>query len=384
MNQYFADLHIHIGRTMFGKPVKITGSKTLTLTNILKSAKFPKGLQIVGVIDCQSPEVLVEMKQLIEDEVLVPLDDGGFLYENEVTFIPGVEIEVMGENHKGLFHVLAYFPTYETISQFSDWLQQRVTNIHLSTQRMYEDVKVLQEKVKSLNGLFIPAHVFTPFKSLYGKAVEQSLKEVLNPEKIDAVELGLSSDTDMALNIKELHHYTFLTNSDAHSLQKIAREYQNFELEAPTFLNIGKALRNEDGNKIVANYGLNPLLGKYYQSTCAKCLKKWEGPVCAHCGSEKFTKGVSVRIQELANTKNIQTRPPYIHQIPLEFIPGLGKKTIGKLLDYFGTEMNILHKATEEQLTAIVKPPLAKAIISSREGKLTVAAGGGGKYGKIK
>jgi len=34
MNAFFADLHIHIGRTNTGKPVKITGAKSLTLENI--------------------------------------------------------------------------------------------------------------------------------------------------------------------------------------------------------------------------------------------------------------------------------------------------------------------------------------------------------------
>ena len=65
MKEYFVDLHIHIGRTMTGKPVKITAGKGLTLTNILKAAIFPKGLDIVGVIDCHSPEVILELEQLI-------------------------------------------------------------------------------------------------------------------------------------------------------------------------------------------------------------------------------------------------------------------------------------------------------------------------------
>ena len=39
----------------------------------------------------------------------------------------------------------------------------------------------LQKKVKELDGIFIPAHVFTPFKSLYGKGVNKSLIEVFDP-----------------------------------------------------------------------------------------------------------------------------------------------------------------------------------------------------------
>ncbi|GGE38004.1 hypothetical protein GCM10011391_16020 [Pullulanibacillus camelliae] len=36
MNTYYADLHIHIGRTWTGRPVKISGGKTLTIDRILK------------------------------------------------------------------------------------------------------------------------------------------------------------------------------------------------------------------------------------------------------------------------------------------------------------------------------------------------------------
>mgnify|MGYP000884410173 CR=1 FL=1 len=40
----FADLHIHIGRTLAGRPVKITASRRLTLINILHTAEKVKGL----------------------------------------------------------------------------------------------------------------------------------------------------------------------------------------------------------------------------------------------------------------------------------------------------------------------------------------------------
>lgn len=81
--------------------------------------------------------------------------------------------------------------------------------------------------MKAFEGLFIPAHVFTPFKSLYGKGVKTSLLEVFNPDLIDGVELGLSSDTSMADTIHELQPYTFLTNSDAHSLEKSVVNIKN-------------------------------------------------------------------------------------------------------------------------------------------------------------
>ncbi|MBS4199567.1 TIGR00375 family protein [Bacillus sp. FJAT-49732] len=383
MNDFFSDLHIHIGRTITGKPVKITASRNLTLNNILKKAKFPKGLDIVGVIDCHSPDVIFEMEHLIETGKLVELKDGGFQYENGVVLIPGSEIEINDHHCKGPIHVLTYFPTMLSLKEFSKWLSEKVTNIQLSTQRIYEEAKVVQEKVKAVNGLFIPAHVFTPFKSLYGKGVGKSLTEVFNPALIDAVELGLSSDTNMADQLSELHSYSFLTNSDAHSLGKMAREYQVLKLEEPTFKALECSLKYKDENRIVANYGLNPFLGKYYRTTCANCLIPKQEEVCPNCGSKKFTMGVFERITQLADADDKPNRPPYIHQVPLEFIPGLGPKTMENLLNHFGTEMNILHRVHISELKKVVKEDLAELIIQAREGSLAFDAGGGGKYGRI-
>ncbi|MBS4173350.1 endonuclease Q family protein [Bacillus sp. FJAT-49736] len=383
MNNYFVDLHIHIGRTKTGKPVKITASKSLTLTNILKAAKFPKGLDIIGVIDCHSPEVIAEIEDLLFSGDLRELEEGGFRFQETVTLIPGVEIEVNDENCKGPIHVLGYFPTLDAIKKFSMWYQTKVKNVQLSTQRIHENAQTLQKMIKSLGGLFIPAHVFTPFKSLYGKGVEKSLTEILDPDLIDGIELGLSSNTEMADHIHELHRYTFVSNSDAHSLGKIAREYQVMKLESPTFSALQKSLHSVDGNEIVANYGLNPYLGKYYQTTCAKCFEPKTGEICPQCGSTQFTKGVSERIKELSTMETGPNRPAYIHQVPLDFLPGLGPKTLHKLLDYFGTEMNILHNVPLEELSRVVKPELADMIMHARLGTLPLTAGGGGQYGKV-
>ena len=48
------------------------------------------------------------------------------------------------------------------------------------------------------------------------------------------------------------YNKTFLTNSDAHSLPKIAREYNKIQVEDISFKEIVKALKNEDGRKIIA------------------------------------------------------------------------------------------------------------------------------------
>lgn len=385
MNEYYTDLHIHIGRTISGRAVKITGSKTLTFTNIIAHARDKKGLDMIGIIDCHSPEVILEMEEWMRKGELIELEEGGLRY-GSLTIIPGSELEIYDENCNGPIHVLCYFPNMKTLKEFSNWLSDHLKNIHLSSQRIYVTGRILQHKVKEMGGLFIPAHVFTPFKSMYGKGVKKSLTEVFDPGYIDAIELGLSSDTYMADVIGEIHSYTFLSNSDAHSLGKIAREYQSISMLEPTFSELKKALDHVEGRKVTANYGLDPKLGKYHQTVCEKCLNPFRltDEKCSHCGHQKYIKGVADRIKELSsNEKEIPERPPYIYQIPLEFIPGLGPKLKEKLLDHFGTEMAILHQVSFEHLKEVVPVKIAELIVHARSGNLQLSAGGGGKYGRV-
>ncbi|OIJ10736.1 hypothetical protein BKP37_17525 [Anaerobacillus alkalilacustris] len=392
LKSFFVDLHIHLGATASGKPVKITASKSLTLERVLNEAVDIKGLDLIGIIDCHVPEVLAQIDCLLEKEILKENKQGGLCYKGKISFVLGSEIEVYDKKSKGPIHVLVYFPYLKTMKQFSEWFSIRVTNITLSSQRIYEEGVLLQEKVKELGGLFIPAHVFTPFKSLYGRGVERSLTEVFNPEWIDAIELGLSSDTTMANQIEELYKFTFLTNSDAHSLANIAREYQKIIMQQPSFYELEMAIKNLNGRKVECNFGLDPQLGKYYQTTCERCMEPVTNEMlqtCPGCGHRHFVKGVSARIKEIVEVnqsvkKLKKLRPPYIHQVPLQFIPGVGPKTLQKLRQRFKTDMNIIHDVSQEDLQQVVPMNIVDLIIKARMGELSLKQGGGGKYGKIK
>lgn len=385
------DLHIHIGRTNKGRPVKITASKGMTLQAVIQEAVERKGLNIIGIIDAQSPEVLRELKDLLTARVIQEQPNGGLKYMNELTIIPGSEIEVFDDNCKGPIHVLCFFPTLEMMEQFSNWCSIRMKNIHLSSQRIYATGRELQTITKELLGWFIPAHVFTPFKSLYGKGVVNSVNEVFDFEKIDAVELGLSADTEMAVLLPELNAFPFITNSDAHSVGKIGREHQIITVKNPDFLEIAKALKGMDGREINKNVGLHPKLGKYYQTVCSRCLFPITGEKCS-CGHSEIIKGVKERITELSqiqqerlsSTGPLKKRPPYLHQVPLEFIPGLGPKTLSRLQSMFHSEMAVIHKVPKDFLKKVVHEKIADQILAIRDGHLTVEIGGGGKYGKIK
>jgi uncharacterized protein (TIGR00375 family) len=387
MNEYFVDLHIHIGRTFKGQAVKITASKNLTFTNIIKEASEKKGLDIIGIIDMHSPQVLEEVEECIAQGFVTPLEEGGLRY-NETTIILGCEVEIRFSSLSCTAHFLTYFPNLDQMKKFSGWLGTKVKNIHLSTQRLYATMEELQECVDQCNGILIPAHVFTPFKSIYGNCAH-SMGLLLDSSGIPAVELGLSSNSAMADCLSELHDKSFVTNSDAHSLQKIAREYQKIRMKGANFTELVKALWRQEGRQVTVNYGLNPKLGKYHLTRCAACeelLREDEVERCPYCGHPHMIKGVYNRLRDIADLNAPQHpshRPPYIHQVPLEFIPNLGPKKLKDLLLCFGTEMNILHHAMEDELASVVGEQIAQLIIKNRMGLVDVAEGGGGKYGKL-
>ena len=394
MYEVFADLHVHIGRSETGKPIKITAARSLNFANIAKECAERKGKSIVGIIDCASPYVIEDIEKFLQSGDAYELEDGGIIYKDKVCILLGSEVETseVSRNGKcGSAHNVCFFPHLNDIKAFSREMSTHIKNITLSTQRSDISGYELIDIVERYNGILIPAHIFTPFKSYYGNCADR-IKDIFKEkyDKIFAVELGLSSDTFLADMISELEGKTFVTNSDAHSLPKIAREYNKMQVEDISFKEVVKALKNEDGRKILANYGLDPKLGKYHRTHCDNCDSTIETrepvEVCPKCGSDKVTFGVFDRIELIKDketTQSPENRPPYIYQIPLTFIPGVGGKTIDKLLDTFETEMNILHKLSEDDIEAVVGEKVAKNIVNAREGNMKVESGGGGNYGKV-
>ena len=387
MYEIFADLH--------GKPVKITAARSLNFANIAKECYERKGIQVVGIIDCASPYVIEDIENFLKTGEAYEIEEGGIIYKDEICILLGSEVETSeeGRNGKaGAAHNICFFPHLQDIKAFSNEMSRHIKNITLSTQRSDISGYELIDIVEKYHGIVIPAHIFTPHKSYYGNCTDRLayiFKEKL--DKIFAVELGLSSDTELADEITELETKTFLTNSDAHSLPKIAREYNKMLVEEISFQEIVKALKGEDGRKILANYGLDPKLGKYHRTYCDDCNQTIETKepveICPKCGEKNITFGVFDRIELIKDkkeSKSPENRPKYIYQVPLSFIPGVGNKVMDKLLTHFGTEMNILHKTTKDDLEAVVGDKIATAIVKAREGKAQIQAGGGGVYGKVK
>jgi PHP family Zn ribbon phosphoesterase len=434
MPDFVADLHVHIGRSGSGRPVKITASRDLTFENIAMECADRKGIDVVGVVDCASPPVIADIEALIASGEMIEQPDGGLRYRDQVTVILGAEFETR-EPEGGMSHHVSYFPGLRELKAFSAELSRHVTNMELSSQACGLPAKALMIVCLRAGGVFVPAHCFTPHKSVYGACTRRlaDLFENLWPE-VFAIELGLSADSYLADRIAELADRAFLSNSDAHSLPKIGREYNIIRMQDATFAELVRALKaprgagaemsrgagvspanpslldaspadpqagrlrhadvsghadEADTPRIIANYGLDPRLGKYHRTFCEDCQWIAQGPpplrACEQCGSLDTTFGVLDRIAEIADYDEPQPpahRPPYFYQVPLQFVPGVGAVALNRLINRFGSEMAVLHKATERELGETVGAKVTKLILAAREGTLPLQAGGGGHYGK--
>ncbi|MGI6412450.1 MAG: endonuclease Q family protein [Syntrophomonadaceae bacterium] len=386
MQHLFGDLHVHIGRAGNNR-IKITASKSLDLKSIIFSYAPRKGLGIVGVVDAGSTAVSAEIEELLEAGHLIEQEKGGLLAANGILLITGCEVETS----EG-FHVIIYLPYMDSIRKLQKYLKTRVNNLVLSTQKVKATVVDLINLAAVLDGILCLAHAFTPHKGIYGfwtSNIKEKIGEDIN--HIGVLELGLSADTDMADMIEETRNFTFLTNSDAHSAANIGREYNQFRVQDKSFQELRYCFKKEHGRRVTANYGMDPLLGKYHRSYCLDCstITSEKPPVtwCHTCGSNNLVMGVYDRIaliRDFQEPHHPLDRPPYNYRVPLKDLPGVGPRAMEKLLNVFPNEIYVTENAPVKAIARITGNPVAQLIEGMRAGRLLISPGGGGRYGKVK
>jgi len=262
--------------------------------------------------------------------------------------------------------------------------------------------------------MLIPAHIWTPWFSVLGaKSGFDSIEECYGSlsSHIPAIETGLSSNPPMNWALSGLDRYSIISNSDAHSPDKLGREATIFEMEL-TYDSFRKALFE---NKIIATVEFFPQEGKYHYDghrSCGICLEPEEAAekngVCPVCG-KPLTRGVMGRVLELADRPVDEAAPcpeeqsankrPYYSLIPLKEILGelletgeASKKVeaaYGTLIEKAGSEFNLLMDMPPEKIETlschgISGELLAKAIGRMRRGEVSISPGYDGEYGVIR
>jgi uncharacterized protein (TIGR00375 family) len=376
-----ADLHIHSKYSMATSP------KMDLPTLATESGK--KGIQLVATGDCLHPKWLAEIKELKEEN--------GVFRLNGAFFVLTTEVEDMNQVH----HLLVV-PSISKAEELYELMKPRSNSIDSDGRpNVRMNGAEIAQAAKDAGALIGPAHAFTPWTAMY--AYHNSLKDCYGDmaDYIYLIELGLSADTSYADRISGLRCLTFLTNSDAHSpyVNKLAREFNRFEIESISFDELKMAIIREKGRKPVLNVGLPPEEGKYNESACIRCFKHYtlresiiKNWTCS-CGG-MIKKGVKDRVNELATydkPQHPQHRPPYLHLIPLSEIIamalGIGTNTKGvkkiwdALIERYNSEVAVLVDADVKN--SGVDERVINAVTAFREGRVKVHPGGGGQYGKI-
>jgi len=270
----------------------------------------------------------------------------------------------------------------------------------------------------SPESLVIPAHIWTPWFSTFGsKSGFDSWRECFGKmaDQILAVETGLSSDPPMNWQIKELDNLAIISNGDAHSAPKVAREATVYELGKPTYHNLVQALKNSarlDKKNLPADYikytiEFYPEEGKYHwdgHRDCGVRLSPEEsrraGDICPKC-RKPLTLGVLHRVNQLA-TRTPKEAEDYARSWRLGFkkiVPLVeviadtvgqkpGTKKVNALYEELivagGNELNVLLNLSKSDLSAMTRPEVVDAITRMRAGQLQINPGYDGEFGEVK
>lgn len=393
--KFYADLHIH------SKYSRAT-SLEMNIVSIAKWAKI-KGLSLVGTGDFTHPLWLEEIKSHLKES-------SGELYECENTyFMLTTEVNnIFVKNDRvRKVHNLIFAPDIQTVEKinkklsiYGNLLADGRPTLNLPAKEMLKIILDISESC-----LVIPAHAWTPHFALFGSnagfdSIEECFEELTG--FIKCIETGLSSDPPMNWRLSKLDEITLISNSDAHSPAKIAREANAFDCNL-NYIEIIDAIKNKDPSKLLFTIEFYPQEGKYHYDGHRNCnlrlhpreTRKYDY-ICPIC-NKKITVGVLHRVEELSDRdENFipQGVIGYRHLIPLQEIiaevlnlPVESRKVKAEyfqIVNYFGSELKTLLEANEEELYKVTSKEIAEGIIRVRNSDVEIECGYDGVYGKIK
>jgi DNA helicase II / ATP-dependent DNA helicase PcrA len=401
--RFIADLHLH---SKYSRAC----SKELTLPNIAKACER-KGIQIVGTSDFTHPAWRSHIGEELESAA-----NGVFALKggrSPVRFILSTEVSCIYKRNgktRRVHHVIL-MPDLASVDRFIASLEKRGINIKADGRPIMgldseELIKLVLDA--SPDALLIPAHAWTPWFAVFGsQSGFDSLDECFGEmaTHVHAIETGLSSDPPMNRRLSALDSVFLVSNSDAHSLDKLGREANVFEMDAPSFSELRRIFIERDRTKFIETIEFFPEEGKYHADGHAACAFSCEpketrrlNGLCPVCG-KPLTIGVLNRVDAIADRPSDDLFPtsavPFRYIIPLaELVGGIvgtspsSKKvraTVDRLVEDGRSEFGILLDISIEKLREIAPiEGIAEAIAAMREGRVTRTPGYDGIYGKIR
>ncbi|RGY97586.1 UvrD-helicase domain-containing protein [Clostridium sp. AM58-1XD] len=404
---YIGDLHIH---SRFSRATSREGTP-----EHLDLWARKKGIQLVGTGDFTHPAWREELRDRLTaaEDGLYRLKDE-YRLENEAAtdaiqprFVVSGEISSIYKKNGKVrkVHNLILLPGLEAAELLSKKLET-IGNIHSDGRPILGlDCRDLLEIMLDIcpNGIFIPAHIWTPHFSMFGAfsgfdTIEECFED-LTPY-VHALETGLSSDPPMNWRLSALDSYQLVSNSDAHSPSKLGREANLFGTEL-CYEGMERAIQTGEG--LEGTIEFFPEEGKYHYDGHRKChicmspLQAEENQgICPVC-RKKLTIGVDHRVEQLADRKEGYVRPdakPFESMVPLPEVIGAstGRSSAGaavqaqyeKMLQKLGPEFEILREVPVEDIRKEAGYLVSEGIRRLREGNVKRLPGFDGEYGTIK
>jgi len=407
--KFIGDFHIH-------SHYSLATSKELQPGFLDYFAKM-KGISVVGTGDFTHPGWVKELKEQLE-----PSEEGlykvkrefqrtiNFPAGEEVRFILTAEISnIYKKNGKvRKVHNVLFAPSFDVVDRIQSKLVTLGYNITSDGRPILGmDSRDLLEL--SLNAseavFFVPAHIWTPWFSVLGSksgfdSIEECFED-LSPH-IHAVETGLSTDPPMNWMCSFLDRYTLISNSDAHSPEKLGRNANIFNTEL-SYNGIVEAMKSGHPEKFLGTIDFFPQEGKYHYDGHRKCGICWSpldtlqhDETCPVCG-KKITEGVMNRIAQLADRNDVlerKNRHPFYSLIPLkeilselEGVSPDSKKVNQRyiqLISKAGPELNILLHQDIDDVKTVGGELLSEAICRMRNREVYIKEGFDGEFGAIR
>jgi ATP-dependent DNA helicase UvrD/PcrA len=408
-----ADLHIH---SRFSRAT----SKVLDLEHLWVWAQR-KGVGLVGTGDFTHPGWFAELEQKLVDDGSGLLALRPELKEElapqvpracaapDVRFMLTVEISNIYKHDERTrkVHNLVCLPDLEAAAALNRALD-RIGNIHSDGRPILgldsRDLLEIVLETSGGRGVLIPAHIWTPWFSVLGSksgfdSIEACYRDL--SDHIFALETGLSSDPPMNWRVSSLDRYRLVSNSDAHSPAKLAREANLFSLAERSYEAIFDALRSGLGFEGTIEFF--PDEGKYHLDGHRKCGTRMTpaqtrelGGVCPVCG-RPVTMGVMYRVEELADRPKGVAPPAsaeaFISLVGLAEVlaQALGRgpatktvqRRLARLTEVIGPELPLLRQHPLEELERVGGVALAEAIRRMRAGEVRIEGGYDGEYGTV-
>jgi uncharacterized protein (TIGR00375 family) len=397
-----ADLHIH---SKYARAC----SRDLTPPNLALWAD-KKGIGIVGTGDFLHPKWRAELKESLEE--IKPGLYGLRGAANKSQFMLTTEVASIykkGDKVRRV-HNLIFAPTLEAVENLVKALEKRGVNVKSDGRPIMgvpcdELVKICKDAHEEIE--VIPAHAWTPHFGVFGSlsgfdSIEEAFGDMA--QYIFAIETGLSSDPKMNWQVSQVDKYALISNSDAHSLRKLGREANVFEIpkEKLSYQSIIETIKQKDPKSFLKTIEFFPEEGKYHLdghrdhefSCMPEETKKYNG-LCPVCG-KKLLRGVMHRVDDLGDREYgfvPQKSIPFVNTIPLEEIIaetlGVGVASKKVLAAYEGIvqrspEFSVLLDISEEELAEIAGKDIAQSIMRVRARQVSIQPGYDGLFGRVR